>query len=63
MADLKVGDLVQWKSGQASRAGVIKKIKPDGTCVVSRQGKGKAEEVVLRASRLERITSTVEPEA
>jgi len=61
MTEIAVGDLVQWKSGDAVRAGVVQSVNTDGTCSVSRQTKSGRETVSIRAARLERIASTTGP--
>ena len=59
--EIKIGDLVQWESGDRSRVGVVKSVNPDGTCTVSRQTAAGSIEDKIRADRLEVITSTTEP--
>ena len=63
MAELKVGDLVRWKAGTNERVGVIREIKPDGVCVIERQTKEGDLTEEISPGRIERIASTVEPEA
>lgn len=60
MSEIAVGDLVQWKTGDALRAGVVQSVNADGTCTVSRQTKSGRETVSIRTGRLERIASTTE---
>jgi surface antigen len=63
MAEIKVGDLVQWEAGERSRAGVVKSVNPDGSCTVSRQTPAGEVEEKIKTGRLETITSTIEPGA
>lgn len=63
MAEAKVGDLVRWKAGANERVGVVREVKPDGTCVIERQAKEGDLIEEIRPARLERITSTTQPEA
>jgi len=62
MSEIKTGDLVQWEAGNSAKAGVVKKVNDDGTCVVSRRGKSGDETITVRTARLERITSTTQSE-
>ena len=62
MAEIKVGDLVSWQSGEKTKVGVVKAVAEDGTCTIDLSTRAGRFEEHIRASRLTRITSTIEPE-
>ncbi len=62
MRDVKVGDLVQWKSGSKIRVGVVKSLARDGGAVINVPTTGGSREEKIKVDRLEIITSTVESE-
>ena len=61
MAEIKVGDLVRWETGDRSRVGVVKSVDPDGTCTVNVQTISGSAKEKIKTDRLEVITSTTEP--
>lgn len=63
MADIKVGDLVSWLSGEKTKVGVVKAVNENGTCTVDVSTRSGRFDENIRTERLERITSTVESEA
>ena len=62
MAEINVGDLVSWKSGEQTRVGVVKAVNEDGTCTIDMTVRSGRIDERIRAARLERITSTIESE-
>ena len=62
MSEIEVGDLVQWKSGNNLKVGVVKKVAKDGACTVSIQTSKGTREDKIKAERLTRLTSTTKPE-
>jgi len=61
MAEIKVGDLVRWETGDRSRVGVVESIDPDGTATLKVQTASGSTEEKIKSDRLEVITSTTEP--
>lgn len=61
--EIRFGDLVRWEAGEKMRVGVVTSVGSSGTCSISMM-KGKETVMIqIRASRLELIASTIEPEA
>ncbi|MDD5556159.1 MAG: hypothetical protein PHN82_02800 [bacterium] len=63
MADIRIGDLVSWKSGQKTKVGVVRQVNEDGSCTIDYTTTTGRFEERIGAGRLERITSTVDGEA
>lgn len=63
MADIRVGDLVSWKSGQRTKVGVVKGVNEDGSCTIDYTTTAGRYEERISGARLQRITSTIESEA
>lgn len=61
MAEIIVGDLVQWTAGQKTKVGVVRVLNPDGSCTVDLTTAAGRFEERISAGRLERLTSTVAP--
>ena len=53
---IKSGDLVSWKAQGRTQAGVVKEIKPDGSCVVNVPTTGGSREEKVPLDRLEVLT-------
>ena len=63
MAEIKVGDLVNWTSGEKTRVGVVKAVNYDNTCTIELTTKAGRFDERISVSRLARITSTIEAES
>ncbi len=63
MAEIKVGDLVNWTSGEKMRAGVVKAVNDDNTCTIELTIKAGRFDERISIPRLARITSTIEAES
>jgi len=60
MSEIKIGDLVQWETGDKTRVGVIKEVNMDGTAVINVPTTKGSREEKIKTERLEVITSTIE---
>jgi len=62
MSDIKVGDLVSWTSNEKTRVGVVRVVHEDGSCTIDCSTQAGRFEQLISGARLQRITSTIEPE-
>jgi len=60
MSEIKIGDLVQWETGDKTRVGVVKEVNMDGTAVINVPTTEGSREEKIKTKRLEVITSTIE---
>ncbi len=60
MSEIKIGDLVQWETGDKTRVGVVKEVNMDGTAVINVPTTEGSREEKIKTERLEVITSTIE---
>ncbi|MCX6357561.1 MAG: hypothetical protein NT045_06785 [Candidatus Aureabacteria bacterium] len=60
MAEIRVGDLVNWCTGEKTKVGVVRGIDPDGSCVIDVTTAAGRFEERINPSRLTRLTSTTE---
>jgi hypothetical protein len=63
MTEIREGDLVSWQSADKNRVGVVKVVNTDGTCTIDVSTRAGRFEERIRATRLNRITSTITTEA
>ena len=63
VTDIKVGDLVSWTSSEKTRVGVVKVAHEDGSCTIDCTTQAGRFEQRISGARLQRITSTTEPES
>ncbi|MFH1038902.1 MAG: hypothetical protein V1789_09590 [PVC group bacterium] len=63
MSEIKIGDLVQWATGNKTRVGVVKKVNKDGTSVINIPTTSGSREEKIKTERLKVITSTIESDS
>ncbi len=62
MTEIREGDLVSWRSGERTKVGVVKRVHEDDSCTIDYTTTAGRFEERISSGRLQRITSTIEPE-
>jgi hypothetical protein len=63
VTDIRVGDLVSWTSNEKTRVGVVRIVHEDGSCTIDCTTRAGRFEQRIGGARLQRISSTIEPES